>query len=61
MSIALAQEIRRLATEVAELREIVAYMAAELKELQTGEPMPPVVPPEPVKRGPGRPRKVVAQ
>lgn len=60
MSIALAQDIRRLATEVAELREIVAYLAAELKELQTGEPMAPLAP-DPVKRGPGRPRKVVAQ
>lgn len=61
MSIALAQEIRRVATELAELREIVAYLAAEIQELQTGDPMPSPVGAEPVKRGPGRPRKVAAQ
>lgn len=65
MSIAIAQEVKKLSTEVAYLRHALEQQSAEIEQLRhaivelsvdldEGSPPPP-------KRGPGRPKKEATQ
>ena len=68
MSIALAQEVKKLSVELAYLRQIVEkqdeqieFLRHALAELSIDLDEPVSADPVPVKRGPGRPRKVTQQ
>jgi hypothetical protein len=60
MSIALAYEVKSLREQVATLSAVVFNLQMRIQALEEAD-QEPLIGEEPVKRGPGRPRKVVAQ
>jgi hypothetical protein len=60
MSIALAYEVKALREQVATLSAVVFNLQMRIQALEEAE-QEPLIGEEPAKRGPGRPRKVVAQ